>query len=257
MRRIIACLILGVVTTIAVAWGSTLLVDLSVNPDTSRRAIVLEAPGRSWIGATQDRPTASLVISYRQRMAGVNRVRADRFVPEQLIPHWTGFYSEPPEFAHPGCDLVVEMADRRGWPLYALWSGPIRDVRTSGVWVSSGPDDGIDVGLDPTKMFYGHQAGRELPLRPIWWGLVGNSAIFGVLWFPLLNWRAVRTHRRRARGHCPHCAYDLRHDLAHGCPECGWNREREGIEGSRHRGIDGSMNQMTEEPGDDAGRRNG
>ena len=34
-----------------------------------------------------------------------------------------------------------------------------------------------------------------------------------------------RPARRRTLGQCPECAYDLRGDLASGCPECGWNRE--------------------------------
>jgi hypothetical protein len=32
------------------------------------------------------------------------------------------------------------------------------------------------------------------------------------------------------RGMCPKCHYDLRGDLAGGCPECGWNRQRKGEE---------------------------
>jgi len=32
-------------------------------------------------------------------------------------------------------------------------------------------------------------------------------------------------HARRLRlGQCVHCGYNLRHNFAAGCPECGWNR---------------------------------
>ena len=33
--------------------------------------------------------------------------------------------------------------------------------------------------------------------------------------------------RRRRRGRCPACGYDLRGDLSAGCTECGWNRDIE------------------------------
>jgi hypothetical protein len=36
------------------------------------------------------------------------------------------------------------------------------------------------------------------------------------------GWR--RWHRRR-RGACLNCGYDLRGDVSHGCPECGWRRD--------------------------------
>lgn len=41
-------------------------------------------------------------------------------------------------------------------------------------------------------------------------------------------WRRTNLERRRAiAGHCHRCDYDLQfRDLAHGCPECGWRRER-------------------------------
>jgi len=35
-----------------------------------------------------------------------------------------------------------------------------------------------------------------------------------------------REQKRRARGLCPACAYDLRGEFNSGCPECGWNHSR-------------------------------
>lgn len=37
------------------------------------------------------------------------------------------------------------------------------------------------------------------------------------------RWAQRATWRRRA-GKCPKCAYELRFDFRHGCPECGWGR---------------------------------
>ena len=67
---------------------------------------------------------------------------------------------------------------------------------------------------------------RTLPLSPIWPGFAVNTAFYAApLWllFAVMP-RAVRRHLRRRRGRCLKCGYDLRGDLAGGCPECGWNR---------------------------------
>lgn len=67
---------------------------------------------------------------------------------------------------------------------------------------------------------------RRLPLRPIWSGLLLDTSVFGACWFGVLFAPgSVRRWRRRCRGRCPRCGYDLRHDLASGCPECGWGRD--------------------------------
>lgn len=52
--------------------------------------------------------------------------------------------------------------------------------------------------------------------------------VFGVASPVLLSFSAaalligVRPLRRKERGHCPYCNYDLKFDTARPCPECGW-----------------------------------
>ena len=60
-----------------------------------------------------------------------------------------------------------------------------------------------------------------------WWPLVsgaalalGPSLLIATIAVPL-----VRQNLRAKRGRCLPCGYDLRGDLARGCPECGWRRE--------------------------------
>ncbi|UCD76578.1 MAG: hypothetical protein JSV91_06570 [Phycisphaerales bacterium] len=69
---------------------------------------------------------------------------------------------------------------------------------------------------------------RQSPLwRPVWPGFALNTALYaGMLWLAFPGRRLWRCHLRRKRGRCPDCGYDLRGDLATGCPECGWNREK-------------------------------
>ncbi|MCK4873747.1 MAG: hypothetical protein KAS72_13580 [Phycisphaerales bacterium] len=64
-----------------------------------------------------------------------------------------------------------------------------------------------------------------VPLSPIWVGLVADSVCYGLLFFlAFLGGKHGRRFARRKRGRCPLCAYDLRGELDAGCPECGWNR---------------------------------
>ena len=69
-----------------------------------------------------------------------------------------------------------------------------------------------------------------LPIRPIWSGLLIDGAIWGSVLAALYAstrslWRFIREGRWLRRGCCMRCGYDLRFDLAAGCPECGWRRE--------------------------------
>lgn len=65
----------------------------------------------------------------------------------------------------------------------------------------------------------------RLPLVPLAAGFAANTAVYAIpllASLPVAGW--ARRARRRRRGLCPACRYDLRHDLASGCPECGWGR---------------------------------
>jgi hypothetical protein len=65
---------------------------------------------------------------------------------------------------------------------------------------------------------------RAVPTRPIWIGLLADSLLYGVVVGVAPCTRSLRRFLRTRGGLCPRCAYDLVHDLASGCPECGWNR---------------------------------
>ncbi|UYV11520.1 MAG: hypothetical protein NCW75_09425 [Phycisphaera sp.] len=66
--------------------------------------------------------------------------------------------------------------------------------------------------------------GRHLvPLAPVWPGLVANTLFYATLTLvPLAGLRSWRTRRRRKRGRCVACGYELGEGVGVGvCPECG------------------------------------
>lgn len=64
-----------------------------------------------------------------------------------------------------------------------------------------------------------------LPLIVLGSGFIADTAVLATCVLAVLVASSfIRSRGRRRRGHCPACAYDLLHNFASGCPECGWNR---------------------------------
>lgn len=96
---------------------------------------------------------------------------------------------------------------------YAQWmSGMVMSTKLVPVRIKGGiatPDGRRGVGV--------------MPLRPIWWGVVGNAVAYAAITGALVwLWSAgVRANRRR-RGLCVACAYPV--PTIGPCPECGQAR---------------------------------
>ena len=100
-----------------------------------------------------------------------------------------------------------------GWPLLCLRGRTDRNVNLrpqshdAGIaWVTVG------------------QAKRAFPWHPLWWGLLGNTVVYGSAmlscWYAsVYAFRAIR----RWRGRCPACGYPTDGNSSR-CPECGTPR---------------------------------
>ena len=63
---------------------------------------------------------------------------------------------------------------------------------------------------------------RVLAYHPIWPGLIYNTLIYASIWLAIFTLFPIANQARRKRkGLCPNCAYDLKGTNA--CPECGHN----------------------------------
>lgn len=120
-----------------------------------------------------------------------------------------------------------------GWPLPALHGrasyrrNPMATLRrtwTAGRAVQTTEKHGVLVTGGPTPLRL-NLGPRLVPLQPTRLGFVAAALFYAALWSGLVGgaiWGRRRLRRRRGR--CPRCAYDLRHGVAAGCPECGWGR---------------------------------
>lgn len=109
--------------------------------------------------------------------------------------------------------------DARGWPWLAMWC----EIKHAPVY---GDPAVVRGGLRVPTTGTGLGDARCVPLRPIWTGFLLDTAFYGAIWAMFLV--GVPTGKRAARrkiGRCVRCGYDLQHDLAAGCPECGWNKD--------------------------------
>jgi len=106
-----------------------------------------------------------------------------------------------------------------GWPWLSLWYPVQASPLAKGHALRGGIDLIALTGRTADQY-------RAIPLLPIWPGLLLNTAFYGTLWALLLfGLPLLRQTRRRRKGRCPRCNYDLKRDLEHGCPECGWRRQ--------------------------------
>lgn len=102
-----------------------------------------------------------------------------------------------------------------GWPMRCL-----RSV-TLVVGNDSGPVSQTETGV----LWLGSSRSTYLAYLPLFPGLLLNTAFYGSIYFALgLGFVSLRRTRRRRRGQCPRCAYDLRATTAPVCPECGHTR---------------------------------
>lgn len=98
-----------------------------------------------------------------------------------------------------------------GWPFKCLDATAVNGLPPAGTSAM------LDLGPIVTT---------RVPTLIRWKGAVANlisvMVASSVVWVVVAKIRAIS---RIWRGNCAVCGYQLRGDLAKGCPECGWNRE--------------------------------
>lgn len=233
LRRTIAllaaALLLGCGITVGVAWACVSRGELRVlHGQMVRPARVREGESGSLAPAHLDWPAAV--------PAGWGEAtRADE--SEDFGLRWRGGAAAEDLMSFPR--QTVEVLDA-GWPLPALrwtrWRHAENSMLIEDRAIGVGPllhhavGNTTRAGMSSWGWFAG-EVPRRLPLAPVWSGFLADALIFAgvllaVLAGPAILWHNRRRIRRRRRGLCEACGYDLR-GLAAPCPECGAGRDAE------------------------------
>lgn len=242
-RTLVLAIPLAVISTLALPIASAFLIPLDRRGGTVARdgdhlqpwvfrlehatgsRLVWFEKGRVWSKPGVGPPGASSVAvagwSFATGTRGDPRFKV--VTPEELPlpPHFQQAINAP--------GLVWGLAqEQRGWPFAAL------SCLVSAPMSPSAPnifaiDRGVLLPTNDAAYRESIASVRVLPLGPVWPGLIADVAAHGAMWWALLTlvffaFGGTGKAVRRARGQCPNCGYDLQHDFAAGCPECGWNR---------------------------------
>lgn len=258
LRRCLLFALLGLVTSVAVAWGVALsrarspfavehlATGVAVVDGFLVRVSIWGRPGvRSEKWALYDTSAVSRMQANLQADAGrleeIGPEAFDKELAETRMEDWrlSGRRIDrraargPPvkDVASGGTFIARESA---GWPFLALRSTVRADRGASEEEAAAAPPtpsigESIRGAIKLPWRLPGSPpwapAGIILPVEPRP-GLLANTILYGALWFViLLIPRAIRRRIRRARGRCPKCGYSLTGQSAPGCPECGAGRE--------------------------------
>ncbi len=202
-------LLLGAVVNVAVAWGCAIAVtDYKsargvrpevVDPQPRYALLVFSAMG------------SEFVVGTGGPLPGQPLERVD-------ATYWD--WSLLRKGGGPEVLSVIIAEEARGWPFRCLrcyWKGG--EIR-GGVDLGGGRRDyHLENGVQ-TSISFPNDAPRNLPLIPIWHGLLLNVLFYASL---LMSARmlhvSVRQHMRVRRGLCPKCAYPMGESSV--CTECG------------------------------------
>ena len=223
-RRIVLFLLLGAIINVAVAWRYVLRTDINVDGFTLEFSGVvvygttqLDDEPTFWVITATTRPAFGYVVSTRSDKGGLSKPRS----AEQALPHWSRLTSPSSNWDREHIQSQEEAAF--GWPWLVLsW----RVDRSVSRYETDRRLDRIAYGLKIEASDRVRALPKILPLRPVWPGLLLGSVVYAlILWAVAKNLVALVRLRRLLRGRCYACGYDIKWDLVHGCPECGWRRE--------------------------------
>ena len=232
--RILLCLILGAVSTVAVAWGVS---ALPVRPITIVHDYVDHA----------ERPEIFFSVS---RTWGSTSIQVWRFPEKSRLERQPAFMGWPPAWTElHAIDDLPQLPSGAMMPLNfrgeAFWQEkafgfPCLAIAWIQMWDDQIQRDCFRNGI-VLEEGRGIMDWRILPLRPIWPGFVIDTPFYAAIWGAIFfGFASAKRAIRRRRGRCPRCGYDLRGGVMSdkrlamsgetatstaGCPECGWNRE--------------------------------
>jgi hypothetical protein len=231
IRTLFPLAILGLISSILVA---TLCAAFPANGSTRRSAYLRHGPNIIGIGRA-----AGFGVEDFGWYVDADDQLADyvenglQNAPASALPYWTSLWE-------PGTVAAVRAAQSpnagvwpnqqelgAGWPFIALRAlrraQPMNATPRAVPWTGA-----IAAGQRsfPTGPRSSWVVDRQLPLIPVWRGLLLDTLFYALLlWLLAQALTRLRASRRARKNLCPTCAYDLRATPQHlPCPECGTPR---------------------------------
>jgi len=221
MIRIILCLILGTITTVAVAWGITSTPNWPSSIPTSLDATLYDSllnyADEKWLYGD-----AEALSAHGGRFKGVG----------STVQAWSVFWYKN---SYPDFPARVVIRIQSGWPQHALATvglqenvdalGGIQSRGLEPLWIGGMPAP--DWLRFRSTSVDGLRHAPPILLCPLWPGFVIDTLFYGAIWGGVFfGFTSAKRFIRARRGRCPRCGYDLRGNFSAGCSECGWQREQ-------------------------------
>lgn len=212
-RRLILPLLLGVLTSIVVAWAGALLVD---DPETLwKREFYVRKGVFQHLLSVERNAIVSIITTWTfdergENPDGFSGSRIGSKPPPFPLAAWRWWFDHLPEDLRRHATFL-----EAGWPCRCL-CGYMPEYE----WVGAPRVTSVDEEFDEFDI-----RGR-VPVHPIWIGMGINTLFYSSAWLgALICCTRIRCARRVARGECARCRYDLRGCTGSLCPECGWTRK--------------------------------
>jgi hypothetical protein len=232
--RAIVCLLLGAITTVAVAWGCAVSAPLRFefyDGYSLKDATVLDWNWRGGFVRRRLGDRAEIQLDRRNFPASMNSLNSPHFPSQSEMETARIGIVTSLEPASDRLELLLNRWDLplgtfaveeyRGWPARSFWGSALC---VPGARATVTDTYGCTLIDEPILQSGGKP--QLLPFLPIWPGFVIDTLFYAAIWFGLFfGFASAKRGLRRARGRCPMCGYDLRSNFAAGCSECGWNRE--------------------------------
>jgi len=220
LARSVVCLILGAITTVAVAVGGLQWFLLQHHDYASRSGDELTAEQQVRFAQRSALPAFYDDSEHRDRWYLVVHSAESAGVSVEQWDYNVFDYSLGLTFVHFASRTLT------GWPARAFehiyYPHPGTPARTERETIEALYQSTTTIQTVLDWPGYG-AAIHPATVAPQ--GLMIDTLFYAAIWFGVFfGFTSAKRAIRRKRGRCPRCGYDLRGDLAAGCSECGWGR---------------------------------